>query len=109
MRSYSHHPRQHRLAEIVYRDKSEEEWLEKPGLKSDIQQREPKGRPMPEALLKANGRRPVIMCAVEHTFPTEDSIISSPDHRQHGYRVRSPAILTMYSLLMVLLLPHKKK
>jgi transposase, IS5 family len=40
-------------ADSAYRSKANEEWLEKNGLKSHIPQREPKGRPMPEATSKA--------------------------------------------------------
>lgn len=37
-------------ADSDYRSKPNEEWLEKNGLKSDIHQRKPKGRPMPDAM-----------------------------------------------------------
>lgn len=55
-------------ADSAYRSKSNEEWLAKNGLKSDIHQRKPKGRSMPEAMSKANGRRSKVRSAVEHVF-----------------------------------------
>lgn len=55
-------------ADSAYRSKTNEEWLKDNGLKSDIHQRKPKGRPMPEAVSKANGRRSKVRSAVEHVF-----------------------------------------
>jgi IS5 family transposase len=55
-------------ADSAYRSKSNEGWLENNGLKSDIHQRKPKGKPMPEAMSRANGRRSKIRSAVEHVF-----------------------------------------
>lgn len=55
-------------ADSAYRSRSNEEWLEKNGLKSEIHQRKPKGRSMPDAMSKANGRRSGIGAAVEHVF-----------------------------------------
>jgi transposase, IS5 family len=55
-------------ADSAYRSKTNEEWLEKNGLTSDIHQRKPKGKPMPETMSKANGRRSKIRSAVEHVF-----------------------------------------
>lgn len=55
-------------ADSAYRSRSNEEWLEKNGLRSDIHQKKPKGRPMPEAMSQANGRRSRIRSAVEHVF-----------------------------------------
>ena len=55
-------------ADSAYRSKSNEEWLARNGLKSDIHQRKPKGRSMPEAMSKANGRRSKVRSAVEHVF-----------------------------------------
>ena len=52
----------------AYRSKTNEEWLEKNGLTSDIHQRKPKGKPMPEAMSRANGRRSKVRSAVEHVF-----------------------------------------
>ncbi len=50
------------------RSKTNEEWLETDGLRSDIHQRKPKGKPMPEAMSRANGRRSKVRSAVEHVF-----------------------------------------
>ena len=55
-------------ADSAYRSKTNEQWLEKNGPKSDIHQRMPKGRPMPEAVSKSNGRQSKIRTAVEHVF-----------------------------------------
>lgn len=55
-------------ADSGHRSKSNEEWLEKNGLKSDTHQRKPKGRPVPDAMSKANGRRSGIRSVVEHVF-----------------------------------------
>jgi IS5 family transposase len=55
-------------ADSAYRSKTNEEWVDRNGLKSDIHQRKPKGKPMPEAMSKANGRRSKVRSAVEHVF-----------------------------------------
>ncbi|WP_246780662.1 IS5 family transposase [Rhizobium sp. AQ_MP] len=55
-------------ADSAYRSKTNEEWLQDNGLKSDIHQRKPKGKPMPEATSRANGRRSRIRATVEHVF-----------------------------------------
>ena len=55
-------------ADSAYRSKTNEEWLERNGLTSDIHQRKPKGKPMPEAMSRANGRRSKVRSAVEHVF-----------------------------------------
>ena len=55
-------------ADSAYRSKKNEEWLERNGLMSDIHQRKPKGKPMPEAMSRANGRRSKVRAAVEHVF-----------------------------------------
>lgn len=55
-------------ADSAYRSKTNEEWLEKNGLTSHIHQRKPKGKPMPEAMSRANGRRSKVRSAVEHVF-----------------------------------------
>ncbi|MCB1835602.1 MAG: transposase, partial [Geminicoccaceae bacterium] len=55
-------------ADSAYRSKTNEEWLETNGLTSDIHQRKPKGKLMPEPMSKANGRRSKIRSAVEHVF-----------------------------------------
>lgn len=55
-------------ADSAYRSKSNEEWLQDNGLKSDIHQRKPKGKSMSEAMSRANGRRSKVRSAVEHVF-----------------------------------------
>lgn len=55
-------------ADSAYRSKTNEEWLQNNGLKSDIHQRKPKGKPMPETMSRTNGRRSRIRSAVEHVF-----------------------------------------
>lgn len=55
-------------ADSAYRSKTNEEWLQDNGLKSDIHQRKPKGKPMPEAMSRANGRRSKVRSTVEHVF-----------------------------------------
>ncbi|WP_208636460.1 hypothetical protein [Mesorhizobium helmanticense] len=54
-------------ADTAYRSKKNEAWLEKHGYFSDIHQK-PKGRPMSEAMARANGRRSKIRAFVEHVF-----------------------------------------
>jgi IS5 family transposase len=56
------------FADTAYRSKTNEQWLEDNGLKSDIHQKKPKGKPMPEASSKANNRRSRIRASVEHVF-----------------------------------------
>lgn len=55
-------------ADSAYRSKTNEEWLKDNGPKSDIHQRKPKGKPMPETMSRANGRGSKIRSAVEHVF-----------------------------------------
>lgn len=55
-------------ADTGYRSKTNEEWLDKNGYVSDIHQKKPKGRPMSEAMSRANGRRSKIRAFVEHVF-----------------------------------------
>lgn len=55
-------------ADTAYRSKKNEAWLEKHGYFSDIHHKKPKGRPMSEAMARANGRRSKIRAFVEHVF-----------------------------------------
>lgn len=55
-------------ANTAYRSKTNENWLQDNGLKFDIHQKKPKGKPMPEAMSRANGRRSKVRSAVEHLF-----------------------------------------
>jgi IS5 family transposase len=60
-------------ADTAYRSKKNEEWLEKNGYRSDILHKKPKGRPMSEAMSRANGRRSKIRAFVEHVFAQQKS------------------------------------
>lgn len=55
-------------ADTAYRSKKNEEWLDRNGYVCDIHQKKPKGRPMSEATLRANGRRSKTRAFVEHVF-----------------------------------------
>jgi len=55
-------------ADTAYRSKTNEQWMQANGLASDIHQKKPKGKPMPEAMSKANARRSKLRAAVEHVF-----------------------------------------
>lgn len=55
-------------ADTAYRSKKNETWLDKNGYVSDIHHKKPKGRPMSEAMARANGRRSKIHAFVEHVF-----------------------------------------
>lgn len=55
-------------ADTAYRSKKNEAWLDRNGFVSDIHQKKPKGRPMPEATARANGRRSKIRSRIEHVF-----------------------------------------
>ncbi len=55
-------------ADSAYRSKTNEAWLQDNGLKSDIHQRKPKGKPMPEAMSRANGHRSKVRSAVANLF-----------------------------------------
>jgi IS5 family transposase len=55
-------------ADSAHRSKTNEERLKDNGLKSDIHQRKPKGKAMPETMSRAYGRRSRIRSAVEHVF-----------------------------------------
>lgn len=55
-------------ADTAYRSKTNEEWLSDNGLKSDIHQKKPKGKPMSEIISKANSRRSKVRSSVEHVF-----------------------------------------
>lgn len=55
-------------ADTAYRSKKNEAWLDKNGYVSDIHHKKPKGRPMSEAMARANGWRSNIRAFVEHIF-----------------------------------------
>ena len=60
-------------ADTAYRSKKNEAWLEKNGFISDIHHKKPKGRPMSEATVRANGRRSKIRSRIEHVFAHQKS------------------------------------
>jgi IS5 family transposase len=60
-------------ADTAYRSRKNEVWLETHGYFSDIHQKKPKGRPMSEAMARANGRRSKIRAFVEHVFAQQKS------------------------------------
>jgi transposase, IS5 family len=55
-------------AETAYRSKTNEKWMQAKGHTSDVHQKKPKNKPMPQAMSKANGRRSKVRAAVEHVF-----------------------------------------
>jgi IS5 family transposase len=60
-------------ADTAYRSKKIEAWLQKNGYVSDIHHKKPKGRPMSEAMSRANGRRSKVRAFVEHVFAQQKS------------------------------------
>lgn len=60
-------------ADTAYRSKTNEAWLEKNGYRYDIHHKKPKGRPMSEAMSRANCRRSKIRAFVEHVFAQQKS------------------------------------
>lgn len=61
------------LADTAYRSKKNEAWLENNGYVCDIHHKKPKGRPMSEAMSRANGRRSRTRAFVEHVFAQQKS------------------------------------
>lgn len=55
-------------ADSAYRSAENEGWLSKHGFTSQIHRKKPKGKPMPEATSRANGRKSKIRSKVEHVF-----------------------------------------
>jgi IS5 family transposase len=60
-------------ADTAYRSKKNEVWLERHGYVSDIHHKKPRGRPMSEAMSRANGRRSKVRALVEHVFAQQKS------------------------------------
>jgi IS5 family transposase len=58
-------------ADTAYRSAKNEEMLEGRGLRSQIHRKKPKGKPMPEAISKANGKKSKVRAFVEHVFARE--------------------------------------
>ena len=58
-------------ADTAYRSAKNEALLEDSGLRSQIHRKKPKGKPMPEAISKANGKKSKVRAFVEHVFARE--------------------------------------
>jgi len=52
----------------TYGSAKNEEHLAKHGLRSQIHRKKPKGKPMPEAIARANGKKSKVRAGVEHVF-----------------------------------------
>ena len=63
-------------ADTAYRSKKNEAWLARNGYVSDIHHKKPKGRPMSEAMARANGRRSKVRAAIEHVFAHQKARMS---------------------------------
>jgi IS5 family transposase len=55
-------------ADTAYRSAKNEEHLARNGLRSQIHRKKPKGKPMPEAIARANGKKSKVRAGVEHVF-----------------------------------------
>lgn len=55
-------------ADSAYRSQSNEKWLAKTMMDSQIHRRKPRGKPMPKNVAKANAKKSSIRAAVEHVF-----------------------------------------
>jgi transposase, IS5 family len=58
-------------ADTAYRSAKNEALLEDSGLRSQIHRKKPKGKPMPEAIAKANGKKSKVRAFIEHVFARE--------------------------------------
>jgi IS5 family transposase len=58
-------------ADTAYRSAKNEKHLADNGLRSQIHRKKPKGKPMPEAISRANGRKSKVRAFVEHVFARE--------------------------------------
>jgi transposase, IS5 family len=58
-------------ADTAYRSAKNEAMLEKNGLRSQIHRKKPQGKPMPEAIAKANGKKSKVRAFIEHVFARE--------------------------------------
>jgi IS5 family transposase len=55
-------------ADTAYRSAKNEKHLADNGLRSQIHRKKPKGKPMPEAISRANGKKSKVRAFVEHVF-----------------------------------------
>jgi len=58
-------------ADTAYRSAKNEAMLEGRGLRSQIHRKQAEGKPMPEAISKANGKKSKVGAFVEHVFARE--------------------------------------
>ncbi len=58
-------------ADTAYRSKANEEYLARKGFISRIHRKKPKGRPMPQAVRRANALKSTIRSRVEHVFAVQ--------------------------------------
>jgi IS5 family transposase len=58
-------------ADSAYRSKANEGYLQDNGFVSQIHRKKPKGRPMPRATQRANGRKSKVRSHVEHVFAVQ--------------------------------------
>lgn len=58
-------------ADTAYRSKKNETHMTKNGFVSQVHRKKPKGKPMPERLSKANGRKSKVRALVEHVFAAQ--------------------------------------
>jgi len=55
-------------ADTAYRSKKNETFMERNGFVSRVHRKKPKGRPMPEAVRKANALKSLVRARIEHVF-----------------------------------------
>lgn len=55
-------------ADTAYRSKANEQFMEQHGFVSQVHHKKPPGKPMPETMRRANGRRSKVRAHVEHVF-----------------------------------------
>lgn len=55
-------------ADMAYRSAANETFMEKNGFRSHVHRKKPKGRPMPDAIRRANAAKSKIRSRVEHVF-----------------------------------------
>ena len=55
-------------ADTAYRSAKNEKHLAENGLRSQIHRKKPQGKPMPEAVARANGKKSKVRAYVEHVF-----------------------------------------
>lgn len=78
-------------ADTAYRSKKNEAFLTKGMFTSNIHQRKPPRRPMPERIARANAKRSAVRSAVEHVFAGQKhrmGLIAHPRHRPRPHQDR---------------------